>query len=73
MKNEVDLLEAENMSDTPADVLGRLAEEGKLKSRRADGTVYFLREEIEALIDLQIEEVRSEEFPGDDVGEIKLP
>ncbi len=72
-KNEVDLLEAMHMLDVPQEVLGKLAAEGKLKSRHADGTIYFLREEIEALIDRQIEEVRSEEFPGDDVGEIKLP
>jgi hypothetical protein len=45
----VDLFEAMRMLDVPEEVLGRLAEQGKLKSRRADGTVYFLRAEIEAL------------------------
>jgi len=43
----VDLLDAMNMLDVPEEVLGKLAEEGKLKSRRADGTTNVLREEIE--------------------------
>jgi hypothetical protein len=58
-ENEVDLREAVDMLDVPQEVLGKMAAEGKLKSRNADGTIYFLREEIEALIDRQIEEVRS--------------
>src|ERR1700719_3704774 len=58
-KTAVDLFEAMDMLDVTEDVLGKLAEEGKLKSRRADGTVYFLREEIEQIIDRQIDEVRS--------------
>lgn len=58
--NEVDLFEAMNMADLPAEVLGKLAEEGKLKSRRAGGTIYFLREEINGLIARQIEEARAE-------------
>jgi hypothetical protein len=66
--NEVYLLEAMGMLDVPEEVLGKLAKEGRLKSRRAEGTILFLRIEIEALIDRQIEEVRSEEFPGNDVG-----
>jgi hypothetical protein len=53
---EVDLLEAMDMLDVPEEVLGKLAEEGTLKARRADGTIYFLYEEIEALIIRQIEE-----------------
>jgi hypothetical protein len=40
-KNEMDLLEVIHMLDVPEEVLGKLAEEGKLKSRRADGTIYF--------------------------------
>ena len=56
---EVDLLQAMFMLDVPEEVLGRLAEEGKLKTRRADGTIYFLREQIEELVDRQIEEARS--------------
>jgi len=56
---EVDLLQAMFMVDVPEEVLGKLAEEGKLKSRRADGTIYFLREEIEELVDRQAEEARS--------------
>lgn len=43
----MDLLDAMNMLDVPEEVLGKLAEEGKLKSRRADGTTNVLREEIE--------------------------
>lgn len=58
-RNEVDLFQAMDMLEVPEEVLGKLAEEGKLKSRRADSTLYFLREEIEQLIDQQIEEVRS--------------
>jgi hypothetical protein len=58
---EVDLLEAMRMLDVPEEVLGKLAEEGKLKSRSADGTIYFLREEIEKIAARQAEEVRSTE------------
>ena len=58
-KNEVDLLEAMDMLDVPEEVLGRLAEEGTLKSRRADGTIYFLCDEIDRIIDREIELVRS--------------
>jgi len=57
--DEVDLLEAMAMLAVAEEVLGRLVEEGQIKSRRADGTIYFLREEIMGLIDRQIEEVRS--------------
>jgi hypothetical protein len=60
-KNEVDLLEAMDMMDVPEDFLGKLAEAGKLKSRRADGNLYFVREEIEQLIDRDIEQARSHE------------
>jgi hypothetical protein len=63
-KIEVDLFEAMSMADVPQEMLGKLAEEGELKSRRADGTIYFLREEIEALIERQIEEARSAGSPG---------
>jgi len=58
--NEVDLHEAMDMLDVPEEVLGRMAEEGKVKSRHADGTLYFLREEIEALVNRQHDELRSE-------------
>jgi hypothetical protein len=57
--NEVDFLEAMEMLAVPEEVLGKLVEEGKLKTRRADGTLYFLVEEIKGLIDRQTEEVRS--------------
>jgi hypothetical protein len=60
-RKEVDLLEAMDMLDVDEEVLGRLAEEGKVKSRRADGTIYFRRKDIEELVDRQIEEVRSGE------------
>jgi hypothetical protein len=40
-KNEVDLFEAMDMWDVPEEVLVKMADEGKLKSRRADGTIYF--------------------------------
>jgi hypothetical protein len=63
-KNEVDLFDAMDMLDVPEEVLGRLAEEGKVKSRRSDGTLYFVRDEIE-LIDREIELVRSEECTPD--------
>jgi hypothetical protein len=72
LTNEVDLREALSILDVPEEVLGKLAEEGKIKSRTADGTVYFLREQIEQLLARQIEEVRSTELPGDDLGETKL-
>jgi hypothetical protein len=60
-RNEVDLAEALDMLDVPEEVLGKLVEEGKLKSRNADGTIYFLREQIEELIDRQIQEVTQSE------------
>ena len=63
-KIEVDLFEAMSMADVPEEVLGKLAEEGKLKSRRADGTIYFLREQIEALVERQVEEARSAGLSG---------
>ena len=69
-RDEVDLLEAMDMLDVPEEFLGKMAEEGKLKSRRANGTVYFLLEEIEQLIDRQIDEVRSQsETPIDSQSE----
>ena len=37
-----------------------LAEAGELIARRAGGTVYFVREEIDALINRRIEEARKE-------------
>jgi hypothetical protein len=39
------LLEAMDMWDVPEEVLVKMAVEGKLKSRRADGAIYFLRNE----------------------------
>ena len=71
-RNEVDFFEAMRLLDVPEEVLGKLVEEGKLKSRRADGAIYFVREQIEELIGRQIQEVRSEEFPSDDLREAKL-
>jgi hypothetical protein len=60
---EVDLIQAMFMLDVPEEFLGKLAEEGKLKSRRANGTIYFLREEIEELVDRQADEARSNVDP----------
>ena len=70
-KNEVHILEALAMLDVPETVLGTLAEQGKIRVRRADGNVYFLREEIEELIHLQSQEVRSVEISADDPEEAK--
>jgi len=69
-RDEVDFLEAMDMLDVPEEVLGKMAEDGTLKSRRADGTIYFLRDQIDALIDRQIEEARSGQSSDDDAGEI---
>jgi hypothetical protein len=60
LRNEVDLLEAMDMWDVPEKALVKMAEKGKLKTRRAHGTIYFVREEIEQLIDRQIEEAPSQ-------------
>jgi hypothetical protein len=59
-RSEVDLFETMGLLELPEEVLGKLAEEGKLKSRRSDATIFFLREEIDALIDRQIQEARAE-------------
>jgi hypothetical protein len=59
--NEVDLVGAVKMLELPEEVVCRLAEEGKLKSRRADGTLYFSLEQIEVLARRQVEEARSQE------------
>jgi hypothetical protein len=63
-KIEVDFFEAMSMTDVPEEILGKLAEEGKLKSRRADGTIYFLREQIEELVERQADEARSAGLSG---------
>ncbi|MGO9639890.1 MAG: hypothetical protein ACLP1Y_01110 [Candidatus Acidiferrales bacterium] len=57
---EIDLFEAVDLTDLSEELLGRLVEQGKVKARRADGTIYFLREEVEELIDRQRDELRSE-------------
>jgi hypothetical protein len=59
-RNEVELLEAIDMTDLEEETLLKLAEEGKLKARAAGGTVYFVREEIDALVDRMVESARSE-------------
>lgn len=58
---EVDLAEAVKLLDLAEEVVCRLAEAGKLKSRRAAGELYMVREEAEALRRRQIEEVRAQE------------
>jgi hypothetical protein len=40
-KNEVNLLEAVEVLEVSEEILGKLAEQGNLKVRRADGTIYF--------------------------------
>jgi len=61
-RTEVDLFEAMRMLDLSSEeLLVKMAEERKLKSRRAGGSLYFLREEVEALVVRQIEEARSSE------------
>ena len=60
-KNEVDVFEALELlgDDVSQEVLGRLAEQGIIRSRlAADGNVYFLREDIEKVVDRQIAEAR---------------
>lgn len=59
--NEVDLNAASNKLDVPAEILCRMAEAGELKSRCADGTVYFLVEQIEVLARRQSDEARAME------------
>jgi hypothetical protein len=56
-QEEVDVLEAADLLDLPPDTVGKLVEQEKLKSRRADGTVYFLRTQIEELGRRQLEEL----------------
>jgi hypothetical protein len=63
---EAELLEAMDMLDVPEEVLGKMAAEGKLKSRRADSTIYFLLDEVDALINRQIAEVRAQAAKGSD-------
>lgn len=58
-ETEVDLVEAAQMLDLPEEIVGRLAEDGTLKSRRCDDTMYFLRSSVETFIDRQIKEARS--------------
>jgi Helix-turn-helix domain len=59
-RNEVELFEAIEMTDLEEETLLRLAEAGELKARRAGGTVYFEREEIDALIDRMVADAREE-------------
>jgi hypothetical protein len=59
--NEADLAEAVRLLDLPAEVVCRLAEAGKLKSRQADGTVYFLILHVQDLARCQAEEARAAE------------
>ena len=66
---EVDAVEAMRMLDLSEEILGKIAEQEKLKTRHADGTVYFLRQQILDLLARQLDEARPAEFPGDDPGE----
>ena len=58
--NEIDLFEAVDLTGLSEDLLGRLIEQGKLRARRADGTVYFDRAELGGLVERQRDELRSE-------------
>ena len=60
-RDEISLLDAAELLEMPLETLGRLAEEGKVKSRRGAGEMYFVREEVESLRRRQIEEVRAAE------------
>lgn len=60
--NEVDLVGAVRLlDDVPPEVICRLAESGKLKTRQADGNVFFLISEIEDLARRSAEEARAAE------------
>lgn len=60
-RDEIELSDAANAVDLPDHVLGRLAEQGQLKFRRAGAQIFFLREDVSELIGRQIEEIRSTE------------
>ena len=60
-RDEIALVDAADLLEMPLESLCRLAEEGKVKSRRAGDDLHFLREEIEALHRKQVEEVRRQE------------
>ena len=59
-RNEVEILEAIDMTDLEEETLLKLAEEGKLTARRAGGTVYFERECLERLVERMIADARGE-------------
>jgi len=59
--DEMHLCEAVDLLEMPLEILCRLAEEGKVKSRRAGEDLYFVRQEIEALRRKQVEEARAQE------------
>ncbi len=59
-RNEVEILEAIDMTDLEEETLLKLAEEGKLTARRAGGTVYFERESLDRLIERMIADARNE-------------
>lgn len=58
---EVDVLEAADLLDLPPEIVGKLVEQENLRCRRADGTVYFLRAQIEALSHRQLDELIPDE------------
>ncbi len=59
-RNEVELLEAIDMTDLEEEMLLKLAEAGELKARRAGGTVYFERESLDRLVERMIADARNE-------------
>jgi hypothetical protein len=57
---EVDLFAAIDLTALEEETLFKLAEAGELKARRAGGTLYFLREEIDVLIKHMVANARKE-------------
>jgi hypothetical protein len=62
-KNEVDVFEAQDMDDIRANVLCRLAAEGKLKSRRAPAAVIGRIQQRAALLDRFMEILINPSYP----------
>ena len=60
-RDEIGLFGAADLLDLPEENLCRLAKEGKVKSRRVDGALCFLREEIESLRRMKAKELRAQE------------
>jgi excisionase family DNA binding protein len=57
-RDQISLLEACSVTGCTEDQLVLLAESGRLKARRAGGDMFFLREELEALVEAEVEKTR---------------